>query len=226
MGLDNFLTLLSDAGNAIFHAFAWPGEYTILQLSWLMPDFAAYMSTPTNHTTAVVILSLVYWYLVVVLATITVKVCRNITRIVTATTRSILFRITLEIGNAKTKLVCKLRQRWSWGKSRQEYGTPMVEFDKLDLAVLKSAVASGPGFALSAPELAEQFSLRPAQVQRSLDKLCRNSMITTVIGATDGFDNYRLTDSGSAFVAMYERQQPPTTESRPWNLPARGGAVS
>ena len=61
---------------------------------------------------------------------------------------------------------------------------------------------------LSAPELAEQFSLRPAQIQRSLDKLCSNAMITTVIGSTDGFDNYRLTDSGNAFVGMWARRQP------------------
>jgi DNA-binding MarR family transcriptional regulator len=73
---------------------------------------------------------------------------------------------------------------------------------------LKSAVVKGPGFALSAPDFAERFSLRPAQVQRSLDKLYTNSMINTVIGSTDGFDNYRLTDSGTAFVAMWERQQP------------------
>jgi len=84
----------------------------------------------------------------------------------------------------------------------------MVEFDRLDLAIMKSAAAKGPGFALSAPELAEQFSLRPAVVQRSLDKLCSNAMINIVIGSTDGYDNYRLTDSGSAFVAMWERQQP------------------
>ena len=56
MGFDDFLTLLRDTGNAIYNAFAWPGEYALLQLGNIAPDFAAYMSTPTNHTTAVVIL--------------------------------------------------------------------------------------------------------------------------------------------------------------------------
>jgi len=213
MGLDDFLTTLSAAGNAIYQAFAWPGEYAILQLSRLMPDFAAYMSTPTNHTTAVVILSLVYWYLVIVLATIIVKACRNIMRIVTAAAHSIVFRLTLEIGNAKTRLICKLRQRLPWGRSRQDDEAPMVEFDKLDIAILKFAVAKGPGFAMSAPELAEQYRLRPAQVQRSLDKLCANAMITTVIGETDGFDNYRLTDSGNTFIAIWERQRSRTSKA-------------
>ena len=83
----------------------------------------------------------------------------------------------------------------------------MVEFDDLDLAVLRSASAQGPGFALSAPELAEKFRLRPAQVQRSLEKLSHNKMLDYVLGSTDGFDNYRLTDSGAAFFAMCQRQE-------------------
>ena len=208
MGFDDFLKLLRDTGNAIYNAFAWPGEYALLQLGNMAPDFAAYMSTPTNHTTAVVILSLIYWYLVIVLATIFVRACRDIARIVTATARIIAFRIILEAGNAKTRIICRLRQRLPWGKAAPDVEAPTVEFDKLDLAILKTAVVKGPGFALSAPELAEQFSLRPAQVQRSLDKLCSNAMMTTVLGSTEGFDNYRLTDSGSAYVGLWARQKP------------------
>ena len=83
----------------------------------------------------------------------------------------------------------------------------MIEFHDLDIAVLRSASARGPGHAVSAPDLAEKFTLRPAQVQRSLDKLNKNKMLCSVIGSTDGYDNYRLTESGSAFVAMLQRQQ-------------------
>lgn len=208
MGFDDFLKLLRDTGNAIYNAFAWPGEYALLQLGNMAPDFAAYMSTPTNYTTAVVILSLIYWYLVIVLSTMFVRACRNVARIVTATARTIAFRLFLEAGNAKTRIICKLRQRFPWNKAAQDVAAPTVEFDKLDLAILKTAVVKGPGFALSAPELAEQFSLRPAQIQRSLDKLCSNAMMTTVIGSTEGFDNYRLTDSGNTFVGLWASQKP------------------
>ena len=209
MGFDDFLTLLRDTGNATYNAFAWPGEHALLQLGNIAPDLAAYMSTPTNNTTAVVILSLIYWYLVIVLATIFVRACRNVARILTATARTIAFRIILEACNAKTRVVCRLRQRLRWGNAAQDdVEAPSVEFDKLDLAILKTTVVKGPGFAVSAPELAEQFSLRPAQIQRSLDKLCSNAMIATVIGSTEGFDNYRLTDSGNAFVGMWARQKP------------------
>jgi len=208
MIVEKWLTALRDAGSAVYNAFAWPGDYGLMQLSTLAPEVAANLSTQGNQTTAVFILSLIYWFLVVVLVTIIVRTCRHLARIVTAALHTIAFRISLELANAKTKLVCKFRERLSWSRSRVDNDTLMVEFDKLDLAILKSAVAKGPGFALSAPELAEKFALRPAQVQRSLDKLCRNSMINSVIGSTDGFDNYQLTDSGSAFVAIYERQQP------------------
>jgi DNA-binding IscR family transcriptional regulator len=77
------------------------------------------------------------------------------------------------------------------------------------LAVLRSAAAGGPAFALSAPELAEKFRMRPSQVQKSLEKLRRNRMVDIVIGSTDGFENYRLTPSGETFVSIWQRQNQP-----------------
>ena len=64
----------------------------------------------------------------------------------------------------------------------------------------------GPGYTMSAPELAEKFSCRPGRIQRSLDKLFQTRMLDSVIGSTDGFDNYRLTDSGAEFISMLQRQ--------------------
>jgi DNA-binding MarR family transcriptional regulator len=60
--------------------------------------------------------------------------------------------------------------------------------------------------ASSAPELAEKYKLRPTQIQRRLDKLQKNEMLCSVIGSTDGFENYRLTESGLALIAVCERQ--------------------
>jgi RIO-like serine/threonine protein kinase len=82
----------------------------------------------------------------------------------------------------------------------------MIEFDDLDMAVLRSVSMKGPGFAFSAPDLASRFRLRPSQVQRSLEKLDRNKMLASVIGSTDGYDNYRLTNHGIAYLAMFQRQ--------------------
>jgi DNA-binding MarR family transcriptional regulator len=82
----------------------------------------------------------------------------------------------------------------------------MIEFDDLDMAVLRSVTAKGPGFALAAPDIAGRFRLRPSQVQRSFDKLSQNKMLVSVIGNTDGYENYRLTDYGQAYIAMWLRQ--------------------
>ena len=82
----------------------------------------------------------------------------------------------------------------------------IIEFNELDMAVLRSASAVGPGLALSAPDLASRFKLRPSQVQKSMANLHRHKMLAHVIGTTDGFDNYRLTNYGSAYLAMCERQ--------------------
>ena len=84
---------------------------------------------------------------------------------------------------------------------------PEIDFDDLDLAVLRSAAARGPGLAMSAPEIAEKFKLRPSQVQRSIDKLRQSKMLDIVIGTTDGYENFRLSPSGATFVAMWQRQR-------------------
>jgi hypothetical protein len=81
-----------------------------------------------------------------------------------------------------------------------------VELDDLDMAVLRSTAACGPGFATSAPELAEQLLMRPAQIQRRLEKLSNNKMLDTVIGSTEGFDNYRVSKSGAIFISMWQRK--------------------
>ena len=82
--------------------------------------------------------------------------------------------------------------------------------DEIDMAVLRSMSSRGPGFAMSAPDLAEEFRLRPTQVQRRLDKLRKSNMLEDVIGTTDGYDNYRLTTSGFTLLAMWNRQTPAT----------------
>lgn len=80
-------------------------------------------------------------------------------------------------------------------------------FDDFDFTVLQAAANRGPGFTTSAPELASQYGLRPSQFQESLLRLQNSKMITSVIGSTDGFDNYRLTDYGAAYIRMWDQRQ-------------------
>ena len=104
-------------------------------------------------------------------------------------------------------VVCRLREFVPRRRDDGLDAVPEIDFDDLDLTVLRTAAASGPGMATSAPEVAEKFKLRPSQVQRSVDKLRRNNMLDAVIGTTDGYENFRLSPSGATFVAMWQRQQ-------------------
>ena len=96
------------------------------------------------------------------------------------------------------------------------------EFDNVDIAVLRTFFKQGPGMATSAPELAEQLRLRPAQIQHRLDNLMHNHMVRSVIGTTDGFENYRLTDSGLAFITMMQRQARVTASVSPASASGSG----
>ena len=84
---------------------------------------------------------------------------------------------------------------------------PEVRFDDFDFTVLQATADCGPGTTTSAPELVSKYGLRPAQFQKSLSKLRSSKMITAVIGSTEGFDNYRLTDYGAAYMKMLQRRQ-------------------
>ncbi len=131
---------------------------------------------------------------------------KSLTRNLVALTHTAFFRTRQAAGSLKTRIVCRLR---GVVPSRRDDGidaVPEIDFDDIDLAVLRSAAARGPGFAMSAPEIAEQFKLRPSEVQRSIDKLRQSRMLDTVIGSTDGYGNFRLSPYGTTFVAMWQRQ--------------------
>jgi hypothetical protein len=135
------------------------------------------------------------------------RYCRSLLRNSVAVLHAIWFRSRQAAGGLKIRLICRYRE---FVPKREDDGidaVPEIDFDELDLAVLRSAAARGPGLATSAPEVAEEFKLRPSQVQRSVDKLRRNRMLDAVIGATEGYDNFRLSPSGATFVAMLQRQR-------------------
>lgn len=202
------LTFLRDIRDNLYDAILLPGDFLLLQFALHAPASAMQLGINSDEVTVLIplILSLVSWFLLAMAVSRILKLWQNAARIMSAKGRSVAFRISLAAHNIKTSVVLIFRRLLPKRPSSTANATPMVEFDDMDLAVLRSALAQGPGFAVSAPELADRFSLRPAQVQLSLDKLRKNRMLDYVIGSTDGFDNYRLTDSGAAFVAMWRRQ--------------------
>lgn len=203
------VTILRDIGNSLYDAFVLPGEFLLSQFVAHAPLLAKSLGIDSDQVPIIlpVVLSLLAWFLLALAVSMLVKLWRNLARIAVAVIRTVTFRFSLAMRNFKTKLVCGLRRLLPRRGARSANASPMVEFDDLDLALLRYASARGPAFALSAPELADQIGMRPAQVQRSLEKLNKNKMLDYGTGSTDGFENYRLTDSGATFVAMWQRQQ-------------------
>ncbi|MBT8422025.1 MAG: hypothetical protein KJP03_02810 [Gammaproteobacteria bacterium] len=202
----DLLTMLRVVGNAIYEVFVLPGEFFLSWISQLAPTAAAQLNIISENQPVLplVFLSLLLWS---ALAFAVARIClllQNLTRKLAAAGKNLSFRISLAYGTLRKRLLHGLRrllpQTTNGGVAAHK-----VEFDDLDLAVLQSTAACGPGFTTSAPDLAEQLQYRPTQIQRSLNKLSKNMLLEGVIGSTDGFDNYRLSESGSHYVTMLRR---------------------
>ena len=207
--VDKVSILLSTIGAKLYAVFVLPGSYLLSKFAAIAPVTAMQLGITEGQTEGAlpVTLSVIAWITLLILLIIAWRVIRNWVRFGSALTRTAWFRFMLVVSSYKTRLVLKLRSFAPHRQARVDTVAPAVEFDELDLAVLDSVSAKGPGFTLSAPELAERLSMLPSQIQQSLDKLSRNRMLSSAIGSTDGFDNYRLTDSGAAFVSMWQRQE-------------------
>ncbi len=131
---------------------------------------------------------------------------RNIARNVESVSRTLLYHLSELIAGRKTWLVVRFRHLLPHRKTQAVHGEPQVEFDDLDISVMKIAATQGAGLAINASELAERFHLRPVTVQRSLEKLSGNKMLEQVVGSAGGFDNYQLTPLGNAFMSTWAKQ--------------------
>jgi hypothetical protein len=189
--------------------FTLPGDYVLNQVKLHAPGMASLfgIGRPEDSITLTIVLSVLLWMLACVAVWASVKFVRNTIRISDALVRTAWYRLVQATGNVKTRIVCNLRQLFPHRRSADIESTPELKFDDFDFTVLQAAAERGPGFTTSAPELAGQYGLRPSQFQESLRKLQNSKMITTVLGSTDGYDNYRLTDYGAAYIRMWDRQQ-------------------
>jgi hypothetical protein len=189
--------------------FTLPGEYAINQLALHAPGMASLLGVTEAGAsiTFTIILSLLIWVLACVSFWGSIRLVKNLYRITGALVRTLWYRVTQAAGGLKTRFVCNFRQLIPLRHADEQRTMPEVELDDFDFTVLQAAANRGPGFTTSAPELASQYGLRPSQFHQSLRKLQNSRMIATVIGSTDGFDNYGLTDYGAAYIKMWERRQ-------------------
>lgn len=208
----DWTAFLEDAGNRLYELYISPVTWVMSMLASHAPGLVDNPGVAAGNEVRLwpIILASLMWILLALAIFKIVALIRNGLRITEAWIRLIHFRLSLAVRGFKTQLVCKLRQ---WLPHRRTSGitvVPEIDMDEIDMAVLRAMSARGPGFAMSAPDLAERVRLRPTQVQRRLDKLRRSNMLEDVIGSTDGYDNYRLSNSGFTFLAMWNRQTPAT----------------
>ena len=194
--------------SSIREIYLVPGDFVLSKFAELAPLTAASwgIANSDDSIAAAAVLSGIFWLLMTFIAWRLYRYSSSLLRNIVALYHTLWYRGRQAAGSLKTRLLCRLRE---FVPRRRDDGidtTPEIDFDDLDLAVLRTAAARGPGLATSAPEIAEKFKLRPSEVQRSVDKLRRNRMLDTVIGNTDGYDNFRLSPSGATFVAMWQRR--------------------
>ena len=207
--INNWLNNLEEFGVVIREIYLVPGEFVLMGFAEVAPVTAGSLGIAGdgNAIAATVVTSGFFWLLIAIIAWRFYRYSRSLVRNLVALLRTALYRASEAARSLKTLLVCRLRE---FGPRHADDGldaAPEIAFDDLDLTVLRSAAARGPGLATSAPEIAETFKLRPSEVQRSIDKLRQNRLLDTVIGSTDGYGNFRLSNYGATFIAMWQRQQ-------------------
>lgn len=207
--INNWLSILGDTGTLIRELYFAPGDVVLSKFADLAPVTAANWGVTSNGDSimAAAVLSGLFWLLVSIIAWRLFRYGQSLLRNVVAVIHTLCYRGRESVGNLKTHVVCRYREFMPSDQDDGIDAVPEIDFDDLDLAVLRSAAATGPGMALSAPEIAEKFKLRASQVQLSIDKLRQSRMLDTVIGTTDGYGNFRLSPYGETFMAMWQRRQ-------------------
>ena len=188
--------------------FTLPGDYVLSLLAEEAPGLASLLglAQPEDSIVFTIVLSTFLWILVVVLLGGAVQLLQNLRRISGAIIRTLWYQLVQGVGSTRTRIICNLRQLFPKQQTGDSVTSPETEFDDFDFTVLQATADCGPGCTTSAPELAGKYGLRPSQFQDSLTKLQSSKMIATVIGSTDGFDNYRLTDYGEAYIKMWNQR--------------------
>ena len=203
-------TIFQSAGDAFVNALVWPGHAAVSYFIKIAPATSEKLGIVGDAaaTNSVVVLSILFWTCSVLAIWLTHRLMRNIVRISVSTYSTVAFRFAELVYSIKTSITCRLKMFRRHTVTSASDPTGQLEMDDLDMAVLRCAAAAGPGFSISAPELAEQLTLRPRKIQKCLEKLSQNKILSTVIGSTDGYSNYCLSDYGAAFSRMLTARQP------------------
>lgn len=219
--ISDTLHIVQTAGISALNMLVLPGHLILTELERFAPGLVSGWGITVDNSWLLYAVTSLFWLVVVLVIRTVLNFFRNLGIRCRRYKDAIVFRLNMEWRFFRKNL-----GRFSTLLSRnrlEEIVEPRhVDFDTLDISILEAIASRGPGFAVSAPDIAEQMGLRPGKIQQHLDKLTRNSMLESVLGSTDGYENFRLTPSGESFIAMLQRKPAAPPKPRHEPQPAAG----
>ena len=205
--MDRLPKILNSVIDTIYVVFMAPGEWLASKSIEHAPSLATMVGISAEESTvlAPLILSILCWTIIALLVRQLLYSLRGLLNAIGDMTMRLKFRTLIALRSFMKKLGLD-RLMW-WKDSDPEQEPQKLSLSRLDLMVLELAKAAGPGFALSAPELAGRMNLRPAQIQECLDKLSENNLLDFTRDTTDGYENYRLNETGTYILTMWQQYQ-------------------
>ena len=205
--MERLIEILNSVIDTIYVVFLAPGEWLASKSIEHAPSFATTVGISAEEGTvlAPLILSILCWTIIALLVRQLLYSLRGLLKAIGDMAMRIKFRTQIALYSFMKKLGLD-RLMW-WKESGPEKEPQKLSLSRLDLMVLELAKAAGPGFTLSAPELADRMNLRPAQIQECLDKLSQNKLLDFTHGTTDANENYRLNETGTYILTMWQEYQ-------------------
>lgn len=188
-------------GHTLREIFLLPGQRGAALLETNLPELAIHDVSigVAGWDPLPLLLSLVFWLLV---AAVLLKALRGLSRLPhIVDDRMDGLRLRARLGIYRLTRKAKTLLAWSGFMNEETSMTAdYLDLDDTDVAVLKIARSRCPGLTISAPDLVEQLRSRPVVIQRRLQRLAGYQLLENVMGSTDGFDNFTLTQAGVAFA--------------------------
>lgn len=205
--MDRLLKILASVFDTVYLVFMTPGEWLASKTIEHAPSLAASLGISAGESSvlAPLVLSILSWMIIALLGRRLLYTLRGLLKAIGVMIMRVKFRTLIALHSFTTTL--GLESLMWWKDAEPEVESSKLSLNRLDLMVLKLAKAAGPGFALSAPELSDRMNLRTAQIQECLDKLSQNDLLDFTRGTTDGYENYRLNETGAYILTMWQEYQ-------------------
>jgi DNA-binding MarR family transcriptional regulator len=207
--MDRLLTTLNSLIDTAYVVFMTPGRWLASSLFDYFPSLAGLLGVSGDESAGIapLVLTIVSWLIVASLVRRLRYSLQRLAKAIIVLITRIRFRTVIALRGYQTMLTGKLADRAGWQEPDDAEEADDFRVTRLDMMVLHMAKAGGPGYTLSALELAERLHLQAAQIQESLDKLSKHKLLDFALSTTDGFENYRLNKTGSYVLTMWQRQQ-------------------